>query len=96
MTQEVHGYYIEQFCERLEDQTAVQAWKGALQECVSSNTGNWIQWSTLFELWKNVKVGSDDLEDPGELLRTSESLKKFVGRNPETEPPDRDNPETPW
>ena len=50
----------------------------------------------MYELWKTVKVGRDDLEDPGELLRSSESLKKFVGRNPETEPPDRDNPETPW
>ena len=40
-----------------------------------------------------MKVGR---EDPGELLRTSETLKEFVGRNPETEPLDRDNPETPW
>ena len=38
----------------------------------------------------------EDLVDPGELLRSSESLKKFVGRNPKTEPPDRDNPDTPW
>ena len=41
-------------------------------------------------------MDGEDLEDQGELLRTSESLKKFVGRNPETEPLDRDNPETPW
>ena len=34
--------------------------------------------------------------DPGELLRSSESLKKFVGRNPKMEPPDRENPDTPW
>ena len=64
MTQGVHGYYIEKLCEHLEDQTAVQAWKGALQECISSNTGKWVQWLTLFELWKKVKVSSDDLEDP--------------------------------
>ena len=61
-----------------------------------SNSGNWVQWSTLFELWKNAKEGREDLVDPGELLRSSESLKKFVGRNPKTEPPDRDNPDTPW
>ena len=82
MSQEAQGYYIDQFCERLDDQTAVLAWKEALEACVGSNSGNWIQWSTLFELWKTVKVGSEDLEDPGELLRSSESLKKFVGRNP--------------
>ena len=87
MAQGVNGYYVEKFCKSLEDQTSVQAWKGALQECVSSNTGKWVHWSTLFELWKNV--------DPGDLLRTSATLKEFVGRNPKTEPPDRNSPDTP-
>ena len=68
MTQEVQGYYVEKFCESLEDQTAVQAWKEALQECVSNNTGKWVHWSTLFELWKNVKLGMEDLEDPGDQV----------------------------
>ena len=96
MTQGVNGHYVEKFCESLEDQTAIQAWKGALQECIESNTGKWVSWSTLFELWKNVKLGMEDLEDPGDLLRTSGTLKEFVGRNPETEPPDRNSPDTPW
>ena len=96
MAQGVNGYYVEKFCESLEDQTAIQAWKGALQECIESNTGKWVSWATLFELWKNVKVSMEDLDDPGELLRTSGTLKEFVGRNPETEPPDPSNPDTPW
>ena len=56
---------MSQFCKRLDDQIAVLAWKGALEAFVSSNTGNWLQWLTLYELWKTVKVGRDDLEDPG-------------------------------
>ena len=95
MAQGVNGHYVEKFCESLEDQTAIQAWKDALQECIESNTGKWVSWATLFELWKNVKVGRDDLDDPGELLRTSSTLKEFVGRNPETGPPDPSNPDTP-
>ena len=41
-------------------------------------------------------VGREDLVDPGDLLRTSDTLKKFVGRSPKTEPLDRENPDTPW
>ena len=67
MAQGVNGHYVEKFCEYLEDQTAIQAWKGALQECIESNTGQWVSWLTLFELWKNVKVSMEDLDDPGEL-----------------------------
>ena len=96
MTQGVNGHYVEKFCESLEDQTAIQAWKGALQECIESNTGKWVSWSTLFELWKNVKTNMEDLDDPGELLRSSGTLKEFVGRNPETGPPDPSSPDTPW
>ena len=40
--------------------------------------------------------GQGGLGGPGKLLRSSESLKKFVGRNPKREPRDRDNPDTPW
>ena len=67
----VQGYYVEKFCEALEDQTAIQAWRGALQECLESNTGRWVSWATLFELWKDVKINMDDLDDPGDLLRSS-------------------------
>ena len=34
--------------------------------------------------------------DPGDLLRSSDTLKKFVGRSPKTEPLDRENPDIPW
>ena len=82
-SQEARGYYIDQFCERLEDETAALAWKGALEACVTSNSGNWVQWATLFDLWKNTMVGREDLVDPGDLLRTSDTLKKFL-RSPQT------------
>ena len=93
---EARGYYIDQFCQRLGDETATLAWKGALEACVASNSGNWVQWGTLFDLWKTTMVGREDLVDPGDLLRTSDTLKKFVGRSPKTEPLDRENPDTPW
>ena len=38
----------------------------------------------------------EDLVDPGDLLKTSDTLKNFVGRNPRTDPPDRENPDIPW
>ena len=38
----------------------------------------------------------EDLVDPGDLLRSSDMLKNFVGRNPKMEPPDRENPDIPW
>ena len=53
-TKEARGYYIDQFCERLYDETAVLAWKGALEACVMSNSGYWVQWLTLFELRKRA------------------------------------------
>ena len=40
-------------------------------------------------------VGREDLVDPGDLLRTSDMLKKFVGRSPKTKPLDRENPDFP-
>ena len=40
--------------------------------------------------------GREDLVDPGDLLKSSDTLKKFVGGNPKTEPLDRENPDIPW
>ena len=84
--QEAQGYYIDQFCQRLGDETATLAWKGALEACITSNSGNWVQWSTLFELWKTTMESREDLVDPGDLLRSSDTLKNFVGRNPKNSP----------
>ena len=89
-------FYLDKLCEALEDQTAIQAWRGALQDCLESNTGRWVSWATLFELWKEVKINMEDLEDPGDLLRTSGSLKEFVEKNPDPGPPDPSSPDTPW
>ena len=67
-TQEAQGYYIDQFCERLGDETAALAWKGALEACVTSNSGNCVQWATLSDLWKITMVGREDLADPSDTL----------------------------
>ena len=93
--QEAQSFYTEHFFQRLGDETATLAWKGALEACITSNSGNWVQWSTLFELWKSTVESREDLVDPGDLLKSSDSLKKFVGRNPNTKPPDRKNPDIP-
>ena len=94
--QEGQSYYIEQFFQRLGDDTATLAWKGALEASITNNSGNWVPWSTLFELWKSTVEGREDFVDPGDLMKSSDSLKKFVGRNPKTKPPDREMPDLLW
>merc|ERR1711954_503943 len=94
--QEGQRYYIKQFFQRLGDDTATLAWKGALEASISNNLGNWVPWITLFELWKATVEGREDFVDPEDFIKTIDSLKKFVGRNPKNEPPDREMPGLPW
>ena len=82
--QEGQSYYIDQFFQRLGDDTATLAWKGALEASITNNSGNWVPLSTLFQLWKFTVEGWEDFVDQGDLMKSSDSLKKFLGRNPKT------------
>ena len=56
--QEGPNYYLDQFFVRLGDDTATQAWRNALEASIANNLGNWVSWTSLFELWKARVEGS--------------------------------------
>ena len=87
------NYYLDQFFERLGDDMATQAWRNALEASITNNSGNWVSWGSLFDLWKVTVEGSDGFVDPQDYLKNSDLLKKLVGKYPKPEPPDRDRPD---
>ena len=67
-----------------------------MEASITNNSGNWVSWGSLFDLWKVTVEGSEGHVDRQDHLKNSDSLKKMVGKNPMPEPPERDRPNLPW